>query len=100
MTEVLAPFGAPPDDAQRPPAVKAPSRTPVLITEQQVLFATAAAVPLQPARTRPRWAQALRAFMTAASVKSSGERQPKRRHYPSRNFFLEDSCMAREMLRL
>jgi hypothetical protein len=100
MTELLTPFGAPPDDAQQSPAVKAPSRTPVLITEQQVLFATAAAVPLQPARTSPRWAQALRAFMTAAFVKSSGESQPKRRHYPSRNDFLEDSRMAREMLRL
>jgi hypothetical protein len=100
MTELLAPFGAPPDDAEQPAAVKAPPRTPVLITEQQVLFATAAAVPLQPARTSPRWTQAVRAFITAAFVKSSDDSQPKPRHYPSRNDFLEDSRMAREMMRL
>jgi hypothetical protein len=98
MTELLAPFGAPPEAVEQPAAV-AP-RTPVLITEQQVMFATAAAVPLQPARTSRRWTEALRAFLTAAFVKSSNEGQPKRRHYPSRNDFLEDSRMAREMMRL
>lgn len=100
MTELLVPFGAPPDDAQQPATAEAPTRTPVLITEQQVLFATAAAMPLQPARTSPRWTQAVRAFMAAAFVKSSGESQPKRRHHPSRHDFLEDSRMAREMMRL
>jgi hypothetical protein len=75
----------------------------VLITEQQVLFATAAAVPLQPAKTRRRLVEAARAIgasSRAAFVTSSNEAQPKRRHDPSRNDFLEDSRMSREMLRL
>jgi hypothetical protein len=100
MTELLAPFGARPDAVQKRPDTQASLRTPVLITEQQVLFATAAAVPLQPARTSRGWTEAVRAFLTAAFVKSSNESQPKRRHYPSRNDFLEDSRMAREMMRL
>jgi hypothetical protein len=100
MTEVLAPFGTPPDAVQQGPDTEASPRTPVLITEQQVLFATAAAVPLQPARTSRRWADAVRAFLAPTSVKSGNESRPKRRHYPSRRDFLEDSRMAREMLRL
>jgi len=100
MTEVLAPFGAPLDAVKPSAAVEAPPRTPVLITEQQVLFATAAAVPLQPARTGRRWVDAIRALLTAAFEKSHSESQPKRRHYPSREDYLENSRMAREMLRL
>jgi hypothetical protein len=100
MTELLAPFGAPRETVRQPAAVAASPRTPVLITEQEVLFATAAAVPLQPTRTSRRWTGAARAFLTAAFVKSSNESQPKRRHYPSRDDFLEDSRMAREMMRL
>jgi hypothetical protein len=94
MTELLAPFGAPPEAAEATP------RTPVLITEQQVLFATAAAVPLQPAKTGRSWTQAVRDFSTAAFVTSSNEARPKRLQHPARNDFLEDSRMAREMLRL
>jgi hypothetical protein len=33
-------------------------------------------------------------------VTSSNEPRPKRRHYPARNDFLDDSRMAREMFRL
>src|SRR5436309_534595 len=100
MTGLLAPFGASPDALKQPAPVEASPRTPVLITEQQVLFATAAAVPLQPARTSRRWSEAARAILTAAFVKSSNESQPKRCGHPSRNDFLEDSRMAREMMRL
>ena len=104
MSESLAPFGASPEGVEQPADVaEASPRTPVLITEQQVLFATAAAVPLQPAKTSRRWAEAARAIgasLRAAFVTSSNEAQPKRRHYPSRNDFLEDSRMSREMLRL
>jgi hypothetical protein len=78
------------------------TESPVLITEQQVLFSTAAAVALPPARTR-RFTEALRAV--AASVKaafatSGDEPRPQRRHYPPRNDYLEDARMAREMYRL
>jgi hypothetical protein len=105
MTELLAPFGASPERIEQPADVaEAAPRTPVLITEQQVLFATAAAVPLQPAKTSRRWTEVVRAFgasLRAAFVTStSNDTQPKRRHYPPRNDFLEDSRMAREMMRL
>ena len=99
MTELLASFGATPEVAGRRAAVEAP-RTPVLITEQQVLFATAAAVPLQPEQTGRRWTGAVLALLTAAFVKADNTTQPKRRHYPSRQAYLEDSRMAREMMRL
>ena len=100
MKELLAPFGAPPDAVKQPATVEASPRTPTLITEQQVLFATAAAVPLQPARPSRRWTESARAFLTAAFAKAGNESEPRRRHYPSRNDFLEDSRMAREMMRL
>jgi hypothetical protein len=66
--------------------------TPTLITEQQVLFSTAAAVALPPARTR-RWTDALRA-MFAFSTK------PAKPVYPKRHVWLENAAMSREMDRL
>ena len=103
MSELLVPFGEPPDVVEQPAHVtEASPRTPVLITEQQVLFATAAAVPV-PAKTSRRWTEALRAVgasLTAAFVKSSNEARSTRRHYPPRNDFLEDSRLSREMMRL
>jgi hypothetical protein len=82
---------------------EAAPRTPVLITEQRVLFATAAAVPLQPAKTSRPWTEAARvigASLRAAFATSSNDARSKRSHDPSRNDFLEDSRMAREMTRL
>src|SRR6059058_1845295 len=99
MTELLAPFGAPPDALKQPVPVEVSPRTPVLITEQQVLFATAAAVPSQPAKTGRLWIEAVR-VIGAAFVRSGNEVRPKRQHYPPRDGFLDDSRMAREMLRL
>jgi hypothetical protein len=104
MSRLLAPFGASPEVVEQPAdVVEASPRTPVLITEQQVLFATAAALPLEPAKTSRRWVEAVRtigASLKAAVVTSRNEARPKRQHYPSRNDFLEDSRMSREMLRL
>jgi hypothetical protein len=105
MTELLAPFAVTPEVVDQPAdIVEASPRTPVLITEQQVLFATAAALPLQPAKTSRRWAaevvRAIGASVRAAVVTSSDEARPKRQHYPARNDYLDDSRMAREMLRL
>jgi hypothetical protein len=104
MTELLALFGTPPEAIEQPADVaEAAPRTPVLITEQEVLFATAAAVPLQPAKIGRRWIEAVRTVGTglrAAVVTSSNEARPQRRHHPARNDYLEDSRMAREMLRL
>jgi hypothetical protein len=103
MTELLARFAVAPEVAEQPADIaEASPRTPVLITEQQVLFATAAALPLQPAKTSRRWVEVLRAIGASvrAAVTSSDEARPKRQHYPARNDFLEDSRMSREMLRL
>lgn len=100
MSELLAPLGAP---ADRLADVEASPCAPALITEQQVLFATAAAVPLRPAKAGRRWIDAVHAFgagLWAALATSADGPRPKRRHYPSRNDFLEDSRMAREMTRL
>lgn len=102
MTELLTPFGASPDVVEQPADItEASPRTPVLITEQQVLFATAAALPL-PAKTSRRWVEALRSVGASvkAAVTSGDEARPKRQHYPARNDFLEDSRMSREMSRL
>ena len=105
MSELLMPFGSAPDGVDKPADIATPEpviehgteyEQPVLITEQEVLFGTAAA--LHPAKTRRGWLA--RVFLRGASVTSSEEAKPKRRHYPPRNHFLEDSLMAREMLRL
>jgi hypothetical protein len=104
MSELIAPFDAPPESVEQPgDVVEAVPRTPVLITEQQVLFATAAAVPVKPVRIGRRWVESVRAIaasLRATVVTSSNEPRPKRRHYPARNDFLDDSRMAREMFRL
>src|SRR5215208_4844602 len=78
------------------------SPTPVLITEQEVMFATAAAVavPVQPVKTRGWISRVIGSIVVAASVTSNNEDQPEPRHYPRRNDFLESSRMAREMYRL
>ncbi|HTH89490.1 hypothetical protein [Mycobacterium sp.] len=101
MSELRAPFGAESGAVEESGA--ALPRNPVLITEQRVLFATAAAMPLQPAKSARRWAveaRAIRARLRATFATFSNEARPKRRRYPSGNDFLEDSRMAREMLGL
>jgi len=113
MSELLAPFDVTPDvveqDVVEQDVVEqradddASPRTPVLITEKQVLFGTAAALPLQPAKSGRRWTGLLRAIgasVRAAFVTSSDEAGPMPHRYPPRNDYLEDSRMAREMLRL
>jgi hypothetical protein len=104
MSELRAPFGAPPDVPGVPdePADRSadPSTvgTPVLITEQEVVFATAAAGVPQPAKAGRRWTEVIGALR--AMVTSSTTEPRERRHYPARNDYLENSRMAREMHRL
>jgi hypothetical protein len=104
MSELLTSFDVAPEVVEQPADIaEVPPRAAVLITEQQVLFATAAALPLQPTKTSRRWTEVMRAIgasVTAAFVTSSDEARPARRHYPARNEYLEGSRMAREMLRL
>ena len=104
MSELLASLGAAPDvtdepaDPAQPADAAEVTRTPVLITEHEVMLATAAAVPLQPAKVRRRWADVIGATVQAMFVSSSEPR--RRRHYPPRHDYLESSRMAREMYRL
>jgi hypothetical protein len=101
MSELRAPFGAESGGVEE--SGEASHRNPVLITEQRVLFATAAAMSLRPANPARRWAVAARAIgasLPATFATFSNEAESKRHRYPSRNGFLEDSRVAREMLRL
>jgi hypothetical protein len=102
MSDLLAPFGAPPDDTNEPvdkSADLSAVRTPALITEQEVLFATAAAGAFQPAQAGRRWTEVIGAALRAMFTSSMTEPR-ERRHYPARNDYLERSRMAREMHRL
>jgi hypothetical protein len=65
----------------------------LLITEQEVVFGTAAAVPLQRGKIGRRLVAMLFAMSAAAS-------RPRARHYPRRADYLERALMAREMDRL
>ncbi|HUH68471.1 MAG TPA: hypothetical protein VLZ05_06065 [Mycobacterium sp.] len=82
------------DTSQRPP-------TPVLITEQEVVFGTAAAVSVPPAKTRRRW---LGAELIAAIRRMSltAPDKPRQHHplSPSTRSSLEAARMSREMDRL
>jgi hypothetical protein len=74
--------------------------TEALITEQQVLFSTAAAVALPPAKTR-RWSDTVHAVGTALrTMFTASEKPPARQHYPKRHVWLDNALMSREMDRL
>lgn len=85
--KLQTPRVAPPDQA---------ASTEVLITEQEVLFGTAAALPARrESITRRFFASLKRIFSVSADAP-----RPARRNYPRRYEFLERSLMAREMERL
>jgi hypothetical protein len=69
----------------------------VLITEQSVVFSTAAATPLP----RPTRRRGVMAVLRAIFLSSSQDNAPAPRHYPPRReAFLEQAAMARELHRL
>jgi len=77
----------------------ASSEGTTLITEQQVLFATAAAVALP--RVRPNaWAVAVKAMSGAMSALTTASRPPAARYKARRYVYLENAAMSREMDRL
>ena len=79
---------------QSTPAVEQSTDAAALITEQQVMFASATA--LAPAPAKPHfWSRAAHAVFTRPERKP---RPPK--HYPQRYAYLEHSAMSREMDRL
>ncbi len=78
-------------------AVEQAAETAALITEQQVLFASAAA--LTPASARqPGTAYGLASTVRAMFTRSETRSAPE--HYPQRFVYLETSAMSREMDRL
>jgi hypothetical protein len=71
----------------------------ILITEQEVLLSTAAAVRASSKKTAEQWIAPLRRrrlFMRSRA----DERATKHRHYPRHYVFLEQALMGREMDRL
>jgi hypothetical protein len=81
-------------------SVTSSTETQALITEQQVLFSTAAAVALPPAKTR-RWSDTVHAVGTALrAMFAASEKPPARQHYPKRHDWLDNALMSREMDRL
>ena len=88
------------DEATSQPLPAAPSidtsSAEVLITEQEVLFSTAAALPARREKSTRRFLGLLhRVFATSARAP-----RPRQANYPKRYAFLENSLMAREMDRL
>jgi hypothetical protein len=84
-----------------PVAVEEVSRSPIVfISEQEVLLATAAAMPLPPMPTH-RHIEAARviAAVVRRFARTMADR-PARRNYPPRCGYLERALMAREMDRL
>jgi hypothetical protein len=79
-----------------------PSRTPILVTEQEVVFSTSAAVSLPCTKTTRRMTGATRVVATLRRMflTSTARPRPARRHYPPRSSYLEHALMAREMHRL
>jgi hypothetical protein len=76
------------------------TETQTLISEQQVLFSTAAAVALPPAKPR-RWNDTVHAVGTAVRAMFAAPDKPAaRQHYPKRHVWLDNALMSREMDRL
>ena len=103
MTDMATTYSPKLEDSGQPSPVTSVTNTteaPALITEQQVLFSTAAAVAPPPAKTR-RWSYPVQAVSAALrAMFAASEKPPARRHYPKRHRYLENALMSREMDRL
>lgn len=96
-TTISAPHRMPEAVAAVEPVTNEVTQTPVLITEQQVVLSTAAAVRIRPATPR----RGLSAVLRGIFVNTTANAEKPRRHYPPRrDSFLEHAAMAREMHRL
>ena len=97
MSELIAADAEPKKRSTYVEQATAPSRSAVVITEQEVLFATAAAAATPGTEATHGLISALRARFRSAPV--DAVREP--RHYPPRRAeFLERAAMSREMRRL
>jgi hypothetical protein len=82
------------DNPSQPATVVTEPQAPVLITEQEVMLGTAAAV-------SPPSTSITRRMMDALHVVGAAFRPPPPRpHYARRAAYIERACMAREMDRL
>ena len=102
MTRPQVASAAPPDPpSDVEPGLETQSRTTVLVTEQEVIVGTAAAVPMRPSTIR-RWSQMT--YVVAAAWQriflTTADARPARRYQPARYQFLESALMSREMDRL
>ena len=79
--------------------VASATETQAVITEQQVLFSTAAAVALPPVRTR-RFSDAIHAVASAVGGWLPSAATPPKPVYPKRHVWLENALLSREMDRL
>ena len=89
-------------DERRERLVSSPqtsTETQTLITEQQVLFSTAASVALPPAHIRG-WLGAAHVVASAVGGWLASAAQPPKPVYPKRHFWLEKALIGREMDRL
>jgi hypothetical protein len=75
------------------------TETQTVITEQQVLFSTAAAVALRPAKTH-RFSDAVQAVASAVGSWLTSAAKPPTPTYPKRHVWLENALMSREMDKL
>jgi len=84
------------------PTLQSVCSAAVLITEQEVLLGTAAAVPAESTRTR-WWTDVARVAVGAVRrmvATSPADSRQVRRHVPERYSYLERALMSREMDRL
>ncbi len=70
-----------------------------LITEHQVLFSTAAAVALRPAKAS-RWATAMASLSATMGALFTDSHRPAQHAVARRCVYLENAVMGREMYRL
>jgi hypothetical protein len=102
MTNMATTFSSELDESRETLVAAATSSTgtQALITERQVVFSTAAAVALPPAKTR-RWSDTVHAVSTALrAMLAAPEKPAARQHYPKRHVWLDNALMSREMDRL
>jgi hypothetical protein len=93
----VAPVGSAEGRAGVEPLVDAAvSRVPVLITEQEVLLSTAAALTVPSKKIAEQWSALLRLGRPRSAA---DERAATHKHYPRHYLFLEQALMAREMER-
>ena len=97
MTDTPTTYGSQLDESRE--RLVTSIEAPALITEQQVLFSTAAAVALPPAKTR-RWSDAVHAASAVGSWIANAAKPSTKPVYPKRYAWLENASMSREMDRL